>query len=118
MCLCKIYDEENLRALQTSPPATSPPIPSPPYLLVASIALSSPTILKLFPRPNLPLIKPAAGNQRIIPVSKHRFHVSWHTLHDDSRDRHEWSILFRDSEDAVLLCEEEGGSESLGLCAG
>jgi hypothetical protein len=61
MCLCKIYDEENLRALRTSPPATSRPIPSPPYLLVASIALSSPTILKLFPRPNLPLIKPAAG---------------------------------------------------------
>jgi hypothetical protein len=31
------------------------------YLLVASIALSRPTILRLLPRPNFPLIRPAAG---------------------------------------------------------
>jgi hypothetical protein len=85
-----------------------------PHLRVASIALSSPTILKS----KLPTHQPSCRNQRVVPVPKHGLHVARHTFHDDGRDRHKRAVFLRDGEDAVFLREEEGGGERLALRAG
>ena len=56
-------------------------------------------------------------DERIIPVPKHGLHVARYAFQDDGGDRHEGTVFFGDGEDAVFLCEHEGGGEGRSLAA-
>jgi hypothetical protein len=109
-CNAKIYTQERQHHHIVQPTSTA----LPPRSLDSLLKPHDPQTLSALETAAHEL---SSRNERIVPVTEDGLHVARHALKDDGCDGHEGAILFRDSEDAVLLCEHERCGERGGLAA-